>query len=306
MAINFYLIFILGTRVYAPPEWIKFRRYRAEGLTVWSLGILLYDMVCGDIPFETDMQIKKANLYFKESLNLSTEAKNLIRSCLTLAMKDRITLEELEDHSWLKAKMETEKQTLQRMPSTPMMVGGGTMKSSLDEVQARPGSHSSDKLRLNESLDDSGFASPSTISPSPRHHLPMSIVEEPDHTFMMLSTTMASSRQLFIPKDSCSDEDEGDSFYSEGDFLNPHREVSVPKSASPVMAMSVSTNMAPVGGCCNQIVPNRGTTPLRPYSSSSTSSTNMFMDSDFVMSTKKQLKSSAANVMWSPPEEVEL
>ncbi|XP_060731496.1 serine/threonine-protein kinase pim-2-like [Tachysurus vachellii] len=49
-----------GTRVYSQPEWILQQRYEALPLTVRSLGALLFDMVCGYIPFKRDRDIVQA------------------------------------------------------------------------------------------------------------------------------------------------------------------------------------------------------------------------------------------------------
>ena len=87
--------------MYAPPEWISLRRYRAESLTVWSLGILLFDMLCGDIPFETDAEIRRGAVVWFDQLDLSSSAKNLVESCLAIDHRERMTLQEVRDHPWL-------------------------------------------------------------------------------------------------------------------------------------------------------------------------------------------------------------
>jgi len=91
-----------GTRVYSPPEWIKYGSYTAEALTVWSLGILLYDMVCGDIPFESDDEIYRARIVWSKHLKLSNQVKDLIADCLTIDPTKRISLDRIKDHVWLK------------------------------------------------------------------------------------------------------------------------------------------------------------------------------------------------------------
>merc|ERR1711878_38218 len=82
-----------GTRVYSPPEWILDGEYQASSLTVWSLGVLLYDMLCGDIPYTTDREICSGRLVWQKHVKLSKEAKDLMQRCLHMVPELRINLD---------------------------------------------------------------------------------------------------------------------------------------------------------------------------------------------------------------------
>merc|ERR1719266_552190 len=91
-----------GTRICAPPEYFTKRCYKADGINVWSLGILLYNMTTGDVPFKSDRQVKKAKIEFEENLKLSEELIDLIKKCLTVSTLNRITLNDIAEHCWFK------------------------------------------------------------------------------------------------------------------------------------------------------------------------------------------------------------
>uniref|UniRef100_A0A914C3W7 non-specific serine/threonine protein kinase n=1 Tax=Acrobeloides nanus TaxID=290746 RepID=A0A914C3W7_9BILA len=92
-----------GTRLYTPPEWFLHSLYLGREAAVWSLGILLYNMVNGRLPFQNEKDICTAHLLgpLPFFANISDEARDLIEKCLTFDPFSRISLDEVLKHPWL-------------------------------------------------------------------------------------------------------------------------------------------------------------------------------------------------------------
>ncbi|NWX66660.1 PIM1 kinase, partial [Promerops cafer] len=92
-------LYSTGTPSYSPPEWTHFGRYHGEAATIWSLGILLHQMVCGEHPFRRGRNISWGQLSLPQWL--SQECQVLIRWCLSIHSLDRPSLEDLFCDPWM-------------------------------------------------------------------------------------------------------------------------------------------------------------------------------------------------------------
>ncbi|XP_076628518.1 maternal embryonic leucine zipper kinase [Colletes latitarsis] len=96
-----------GSPTYAAPELILGKKYLGSEVDIWSMGVLLYALLCGFLPFD-DNSIE--NLYRKilsgkydEPSWLSSSSRRLIRAMLQIDPKKRITIQELCNHPWITA-----------------------------------------------------------------------------------------------------------------------------------------------------------------------------------------------------------
>jgi proto-oncogene serine/threonine-protein kinase Pim-2 len=89
-----------GTLEVAPPEWFAERAYQAEPYTVWQLGCLLFSMLCGDVPYKMDEELRFDKVPWTR--NVSDGCRALVEKCLKKAPAERPSLMQILEHAWIR------------------------------------------------------------------------------------------------------------------------------------------------------------------------------------------------------------
>ncbi|GJQ14801.1 hypothetical protein GpartN1_g6592.t1 [Galdieria partita] len=94
-----------GTLDYLPPEMVEGREHD-ENVDIWSLGVLMYEFLVGNPPFEaqghteTYRRIARVDIRFPDWL--SQDARNLISKLLVKEPEKRLPLHLVLQHAWIK------------------------------------------------------------------------------------------------------------------------------------------------------------------------------------------------------------
>ncbi|KAJ3294025.1 MAP/microtubule affinity-regulating kinase 3 [Rhizoclosmatium sp. JEL0117] len=94
-----------GSPFYAAPEMILGKKYTGPEVDVWSLGVILFALLCGHLPFDDDnmkeLYKKIASGNYRCPDYVPQNAKHLINRLIQVDPKKRATLAEALAHPWV-------------------------------------------------------------------------------------------------------------------------------------------------------------------------------------------------------------
>lgn len=89
-----------GTLSFASPEILLSQPYRAEPAEIWSLGVLLYTLLFGEVPYSSSQEAIAGRMS-KPKKQVSNQCKHLIACLLEQDPSHRPTIHQVLTHPWL-------------------------------------------------------------------------------------------------------------------------------------------------------------------------------------------------------------
>nr|XP_036848731.1 serine/threonine-protein kinase SIK2 isoform X1 [Manis javanica] len=105
-----------GSPPYAAPEVFEGQQYEGPQLDIWSMGVVLYVLVCGALPFDgPTLPILRQRVLegrFRIPYFMSEDCEHLIRRVLVLDPSKRLTIAQIKEHKWMLIEVPVQRTTL--------------------------------------------------------------------------------------------------------------------------------------------------------------------------------------------------
>ncbi|CAG0889532.1 unnamed protein product [Cyprideis torosa] len=134
-----------GSPPYAAPELFQGKKYDGPEVDVWSLGVILYTLVSGSLPFDgsnlKELRERVLRGKYRIPFYMSTDCENLLRKFLVLNPAKRASLEQIMKDKWMNIMYEEDELKPYMEPDPDfndprridILVGMGYSRSDIEE-----------------------------------------------------------------------------------------------------------------------------------------------------------------------------